>query len=357
MKHWCVGHVAQVEEHVEQTIRIGRSPPDEVAARMSPSRAVSSPRPCLRQRRSRPKGASPKAGPMRGRHAAKFALVAGRADCGEAEQALPSRGAKRERAARSRRVADAAALGDHCEMRLWRAVGPRTLSSHLAPARILGRSASGKPSMGQSSGAAGKPGPTPSAAPPAGKAVAEAGPSTTPRTARRVNTGIMTQQAKGKRAQKKLRKEDGQRREGEADYSRRVSALLMGSVHRPSELAAKLRERFGAGAVRQLSTHEDSPIVHGDALLLLPAADTHAQGIVSDVLYLCVPGNEAREPPADAPGAPPPPAAWQSGSSVRVFFFTGSGSSRGEALGEAGGWGIGSAAGGGSFGLGGSLGG
>lgn len=160
----------------------------------------------------------------------------------------------------------------------------------------------------------------------------------------------MTQQAKGKRAQKKQRKEDGQRREGEADHSRRVSALLMGSVHRPSELAAKLRERFGAGAVRQLSTHEGSPIVHGDALLLLPAADTEAQGIVSDVLYLCIPANDAREPPTDISSIPPPPAAAQSGSSVRVFFFTGSGSSRGEALGESGGWGMGATAGGIGFG-------
>jgi len=173
---------------------------------------------------------------------------------------------------------------------------------------VLSRCAHGRPA---GAGPAGASSSSSAALLKASAGMAAPGASATPRIAGRVNMNIKTQQAKGKRAQKKRSKEEEQ--QGMLDHTRRVSATLMGSVHRPSELAAKLRERFGAGAVRQLSTHEASPIVHGDALLLLPAADTHAQDIVEDVLYLCVPSTEGAS------------------STARVFFFTGSGSSRGEA--------------------------
>jgi len=87
----------------------------------------------------------------------------------------------------------------------------------------------------------------------------------------------------------------------------------------------RLRERYGAGAVRQLSSREDAPVVHGDALLLLPAADTLAQGVVSDVLYLCIPAEgEAEDEAEDGEDMP-------SGGVARFFFFTGSGTSREEA--------------------------
>jgi len=222
-------------------------------------------------------------------------------------------------------------------MSTWLAAASRAGRAHLSQLRQGCRTAAVKASSSASSASAetNRP-PAVTGLPTVSKAAGLNVGSVTQRISGRVNKGILTQQAKGKRAQKKLRKEDEQRHDGTLDFSRRVSALLMGSVHRPSELAAKLRERFGPGAVRQLSTHEDSPVVHGDALLLLPAADTQAHGIVADVLYLCVPAAEAREPSSD--GLPTPSSSRHSSSTVRVFFFTGSGSSRGEALDEGASW-------------------
>eukprot|EP00965_Chrysotila_dentata_P035289 1173530-Pleurochrysis_carterae.AAC.1 len=93
---------------------------------------------------------------------------------------------------------------------------------------------------------------------------------------------------------------------GEPGFSARVSAHLMGSVHGPSELAALLRVRFGAAAVKLIDKNDE-----------VPEASGQRASVVEDVVCVTAPALGA-----DSPHGTP---------LATVFFFTGHGSTEDEA--------------------------